>query len=86
MFENMFNGMFGKVQAGMCRITMNGGVAVKTSNGYKTYNLKKETLTNVTNFCFPMGDEFFFVVPTNKVAVGDIILVEKKPKCVTKDK
>lgn len=84
MFENMFNGMFGKVQAGMCRITMNGGVAVKTSNGYKTYNLKKETLTNVTNFCFPMGDEFFFVVPTNKVAVGDIILVEKKPKCVIK--
>lgn len=80
----MFNGMFGKVQAGMCRITMNGGVAVKTSNGYKTYNLKRETLTNVTNFCFPMGDEFFFVVPTNKVAVGDIILVEKKPKCVIK--
>lgn len=87
MFENIqnsFNGMFGKVAPGMCRVTMNGNIAVKCSNGkYKAYNLKKGTLTNVTNFCFNIGDEMFFVIPTNKVAVGDIILVDGKPKCVT---
>lgn len=86
MFENIqnsFNGMFGKVAPGMCRLTMNGNVAVKCSNGYKTYNVKKGTLTNVTNFCFNIGDEMFFIIPTNKVEVGDIILVAGKPKCVT---
>ena len=86
MFENIqnsFNGMFGKVAPGMCRLTMNGNIAVKCSNGYKTYNIKKGTLTNVTNFCFNVGDEMFFVIPTNKVEVGDIILVGGKPKCVT---
>ena len=86
MFENIqnqFNGLFGKVQSGMCRLTMNGNIAVKCSNGYKSYNVKKGTLTNVTNFCFNLGDEMFFVIPTNKVEVGDIILVAGKPKCVT---
>lgn len=86
MFDNLtnqFGGMFGKVQSGMCRLTMNGNIAVKCSNGYKTYNVKKGTLTNVTNFCFNIGDEMFFVVPTNKVSVGDIILVQGRPKCVT---
>lgn len=29
-----------------------------------------------------MGDEMFFVIPTNKVQIGDIILVDGKPKCV----
>jgi len=85
MFENItnqFNGMFGKVASGMCRLTMNGNIAVKCSNGYKTYNVKKGTLTNVTNFCFNLGDEMFFVIPTNHVKVGDIILVQGKPKCV----
>jgi hypothetical protein len=62
---------------------MNGGIAVKCSNGeYKTYNVKKGTLTNVTNFCFNIGDEMFFIIPTNKVETGDIILVGGKPKCV----
>jgi hypothetical protein len=86
MFENIqnsLNGFFGKLQPGMCRLTMNGGIAVKCSNGYKTYNVKKGTLTNVTNFCFNIGDEMFFMIPTTKVAVGDIILVGGKPKCVT---
>lgn len=81
-FLNSMNGMFGKVQAGMCRLSMAGGIAVKTSGGYKSYNLKKNRLTNCTNFVFDIGDEFFFVIPTNKVEVGDIILVNKLPKCV----
>lgn len=79
---NLFNGICGKVQAGMCRLTMNGNIAVKCSNGYKTYNTKKGRLTNVTNFCFDIGSDFFFVIPTCKVAKGDIILVDGKPKCV----
>lgn len=86
MFENLqnsFNGMFGKVAPGMCRLTMNGNIAVKCGNGYKSYNVSKGTLTNVTNFCFNIGDEMFFIIPTNKVDVGDIILINGKPKCVT---
>ena len=66
MFENIqntFNGLFGKIAPGMCRLTMNGNIAVKCSNGYKCYNVKKGTLTNVTNFCFNVGDEMFFVIP-----------------------
>ena len=85
MFEDMsktFNGLFGKVAPGMCRLTMNGSIAVKCSNGYKSYNVKSGRLTNVTNFCFNIGDEMFFTIPTNKVDVGDIILVSGKPKCV----
>ena len=87
MFENMqetFNGLFGKVAPGMCRLTMNGNIAVKCANGYKSYNIKQGRLTNVTNFCFNVGDEMFFVIPTTHVEVGDIILVGGKPKCVIK--
>lgn len=85
MFENLqntFDGLFGKVAPGMCRLTMNGNIAVKCVNGYKSYDVKNDRLTNVTNFCFNVGDEMFFIIPTNKVEVGDIILVGGKPKCV----
>lgn len=78
----LFNGMFGKVASGMCRLSMNGGIAVKTSGGYKTYNLKTNKLTNCNNFVFNVGEEFFFVIPTNKVQPGDIIIASGKPKCV----
>ena len=78
----MFNGMFGKLKNGMCRLSMHGGIAVKTSNGYKTYNVKSGRLVNCSNFVFDIGEEFFFVIPTNKVAPGDIILISGKPKCV----
>lgn len=81
--SKMFNGLFGKIQPGMCRLSMNGGIAIKCSNGYKTYNVKKQRLTNVTNFCVTIpGMDLFFVIPTNKVSRGDIILVDGKPKCV----
>ena len=78
----MFNGMFGKVANGMCRLSMNGGIAVKTSNGYKTYNIKTNKLTNCSSFVFDIGEEFFFVIPTNRVEPGDIIIANRKPKCV----
>jgi hypothetical protein len=77
-----FNGMFGKLGAGMCRLTMNGKIAVKTSNGYKSYNVKSGRLTNCSNFVFNIGEDFFFIIPTNKVDVGDIILIKGKPQCV----
>lgn len=84
MFEmgNMFNGKFGKIKEGLCRLSMKGGIAVKTNGGYKTYNVAKGTLTNVTNFCFDIGSDFFFVIPTSKVQKGDIIMVDGHPKCV----
>ena len=82
MENNMFNGMFGKIQSGMCRLSMNGGIAVKTSTGYKSYDLKNNKLTNCNSFVFDIGEEFFFVIPTNKVEPGDIIIASGKPKCV----
>ena len=83
MFDS-FKGMFGKVDNGMCRLSMNGHIAVKTSNGYKSYNMKEGRLVNCANFVFPMGDEMFFIIPTNKVEAGDIIIVAGLPKCVLK--
>ena len=80
--ENAFSGMFGKVAPGMCRLTMSGNIAVKTSSGYVSYDVKKKILTNVSHFSFNIGDEMFFVIPTKKVDIGDIILVGGKPKCV----
>lgn len=80
--NNMLNGMFGKIAPGMCRLSMNGGIAVKTSNGYKSYNIKTGRLTNCDSFVFNIGEEFFFVIPTNKAEPGDILLVGGKPKCV----
>lgn len=80
--DNFLNGMFGKVGNGMCRLSMNGGIAVKTSTGYKSYNVKTGKLMNCSNFVFNIGEEFFFVIPTNKVEKGDIILVNGKPRCV----
>ena len=81
-FTSCFNGMFGKLGPGMCRLTMNGKIAVKTSGGYKSYNVKTGRLTNCTNFVFNIGDDFFFVIPTNKVEPGDIILIKGRPQCV----
>ena len=80
--NNILNGMFGKIEPGMCRLSISGGIAVKTNNGYKNYNVKSGKLTNCNNFVFNAGEEFFFVIPTNKVEKGDIILVSGKPKCV----
>lgn len=82
MNTNFMNGMFGKIAPGMCRLSMSGGIAVKTSSGYKSYNVKNGRLTNCNSFVFDIGEEFFFVIPTNKVEVGDIILISGKPKCV----
>ena len=86
MFDasNMMNKYFGKVANGMVRLSMNGDMAIKTSNGYKTYDVKTGALTNCDSFVFDIGSEFFFIIPTNKVEPGDVILAAGKPHCVIK--
>ena len=79
---SMFSGMFGHLGEGMCRLGLNGSLAVKTSNGYKTYDVETGRLTNVSQFCFDVGQELFFVVPTTKARRGDILLIDGHPKCV----
>ncbi len=81
MYDTL-NGLFGKVAPGMCRLSLDGEIAVKTGNGYKSYQVKNNRLTNCDHFVFNAGEDFFFVIPTKKVKVGDIILVAGKPKCV----
>ena len=80
--SNMMNGLFGKVASGMCRVSMNGDIAIKTSQGYKTYDVETGHLLNCDNFAFDIGSDFFFIIPTNKVSKGDIILAGGKPRCV----
>ena len=83
MFDNLLKGMFGKLQSGMCRLSMTGDIAVKTTDGYKTYNIKTDRLVNCSQFTFDGMDEMFFVIPTNSVKIGDVILVKGTPRCVT---
>lgn len=86
MFDasNMMNKYFGKVANGMVRLSMNGDMAIKTSNGYKTYDVTTGALTNCDAFVFDVGSEFFFIIPTNKIESGDVILAAGKPHCVIK--
>ena len=81
-FSNTLNSCFGKVASGMCRISMNGDIAIKTSQGYKTYDVETGHLLNCDDFAFELGSDFFFIIPTNKVSKGDIILAGGKPRCV----
>ena len=86
MFDasNMMNKFFGKVAPNMVRLSMTGDMAIKTSNGYKTYDVKSGTLVNCSDFVFADGSDFFFIIPTNKVESGDVILAAGKPHCVIK--
>lgn len=81
---DFMNGMFGKIKNGMCRLSMDGKVAIKVDDGYKSYNPKTKAFVNCSNFVFDIGDEMFFVIPTNKVVTGDIILVGGSPRYVLK--
>lgn len=83
-----FKGLFGKIAPGKCRLSLNGDIAVQTSSGYKTYDVKTGKLVNCSNFCFDIAQDMFFIIPTNHVEEGDIIFVNGHPKCVrqVKDK
>ena len=73
--------MFHKVAPGMCRLSMNG-IAVKTPGGYKVYDVNSGKLVNCADFVFDIGDDMFFVIPTNSLVRGDIVLINGKPACV----
>ena len=80
---NFLEGMFGKIDANKCKLSMNGDIAIKTSSGYKTFDAASNKLTNCDNFVFSMGNmDMFFLIPTNKVEKGDIIVANGAPKCV----
>ena len=74
--------MLGKIAPGMCRLSMQGLIAIKTGSGYKSYDATAGRLVNCDHFVFPIGEEFFFVIPTNRVRKGDIILANGRPKYV----
>lgn len=78
----LFNGIFGRIAPDMCRLSMNGKVAIHTSNGYKAYDVESGRLTNCDSFAFDIGQDAFFVIPTNKIERGDIVLIGGKPHCV----
>lgn len=78
--NEMINGI-GAIGNDMCRLTLNGKIAVKCSNGYKSWDSKTKRLTNVSNFCFGVPN-VFFSMPTMKVKEGDIIIDGGRPKCV----
>lgn len=82
MNNNKLTAPFSKVQAGLCRLSTNGEIAVKTNSGYKLYDIDTGSLISCTDFVFNTDEEFFFAVPTSKVTIGDVILISGKPYCV----
>ena len=82
--SNFMKGMFGPVKSGLCRLTLDGNIAVKVNGGYKAYNPTEKAFVNCDNFVFDVGDEMFFVIPTNTVVAGDIILAGGEPRYVLK--
>jgi hypothetical protein len=58
---------------------MNGRIAIKTSDGYKTYDPKTGNVTNCSNFVLDICDDLFMVIPTRKLKEGDIVLINGKP-------
>ncbi len=86
MFDNMFNGVIGKIQKGCCRLSMNGKIAIKTSDGYKVYNEKTGNLTNCSNFVLDIADDMFMLLPTKVLKPGDIVLINGKPMYILETK
>lgn len=77
-----FEGLCGRIAPGLCRFSMDGNLAIRTKAGYRAYDPDKKALINCDSFAFDAGDDFFFVLPANKVKPGDIILAGGSPKCV----
>ncbi len=79
---DMLNGICGKVAPGLCRLSIQGCIAVKTGAGYRTYDAAHKRLMNCDGFALDIGDDAFFVLPVNHVKPEDIILAGGSPKCV----
>ena len=81
--NGVLKGMFGRLGSGMCRLTMDGQIAVKAGDQYKYYDKNTGSFINTDNFVFPdLGMDMFFVIPTNAVVEGDIIIANGVPKYV----
>lgn len=76
-----FNEMFKPVEKGLCKFSIDGNIAVKTSAGYRTFDIKTQKLINCSNFAFD-ADNLFWVIPTTKVSAGDIIMFNNAPHMV----
>lgn len=79
---HFFEGVCGRIAPGLCRLSMSGGIAVRTRSGYRSYDVDSGRLLNCDSFVLDVGEDFFFVVPTNRVKRGDIILAGGHPRCV----
>ena len=77
--NSMFDGVVGRIESGCCRLSLNGRIAVKTSDGYKVYNPKTGSVTNCSNFVLDLMDDMFMLVPTRTLKPGYIILINVKP-------
>ena len=76
MFESLtatFANMLGTLEPNMIRMTFDGKVAVKTTKGYKTYDVAKKKAVNMDSLVMPEMASFL-LLPSTKVKVGDIIL------------
>ena len=71
--SSVFSNMLGKLEPDTVRMTFNGGIAVKTANGYKTYDVAKKKAVNMESLVMP-DMSAFLLLPSTKVKTGDIIL------------
>lgn len=79
---NFMNGLFGQIGPNMCRISIDGKIAIKTKSGYKTFDVATNQLTQCANFALDVGEEFFFMIPTTNAMPGDIIVSNGLPVVV----
>ena len=75
--------MFGSIRPSQFRMSMNG-IAAKTSSGYKTYDVDTGRLVNVSDFVFDVGEDMFFLIPSNDIKRGDVIIANGLPAAVIK--
>jgi len=76
------NGAFGPLAGGSCRVSLKGDVAVRTEKGYRAFDPATKKLVNVTDFCLDFT-QLFYIWPTKKLAVGDVVFFDGRFKCVT---
>lgn len=80
--NNLMNNMFVKIESGLCRLTIDNKIAIKTKNGYKAYNASDKTLINCDTFVLDISDDYFFVIPATTVNINDIILINNIPRVI----
>lgn len=72
---------FGKVADGVLRMSYKSGIAVRTSNGYRVYDVNTGKLDNVTDLCMDLPG-MFYTVPCKAYKPGDLIFFDGSMKAV----